>query len=166
MYHAFWDLDFQDFPIIFIFNPQFLLSSNFSSTFYHSLHVTLKYLSGNRFQPKKHFDLFALLSKIFYLVLVLFLSFLAFYSEITGVGTLVFSYIRRLRPFLEFKIVSFNIFGDFKKNEYFLGYDESADILWGHHKRYKKIKIFAVFIKMNIFWYNENADIFGGHHKR
>ena len=40
-----------------------------------------------------------------------------------GGGTLIFSYIHRLR-----------IFGGFQKNEYFLGYEDFVDIFWGHHK--------------------------------
>ena len=43
-------------------------------------------------------------------------------------GTLIFSYIRRLGagPFLAFKILNFNIFEGFQKNEYFWG----MEILW------------------------------------
>ena len=36
-------------------------------------------------------------------------------------GTLIFSHIRRLGPFFGFKILNFNIFWGFQKNEYFLG---------------------------------------------
>ena len=35
--------------------------------------------------------------------------------------TLIFSYIRRLWVFWGFKILNFNIFWGFQKNEYFLG---------------------------------------------
>ena len=38
-----------------------------------------------------------------------------------GGGTLIFSYIRRLGPFFGLKILNFNIFGGFQKNEYFWG---------------------------------------------
>ena len=38
-----------------------------------------------------------------------------------GGGTLIFSHIRRRRPFFGFKILNFNIFLGFQKNEYFLG---------------------------------------------
>ena len=38
-----------------------------------------------------------------------------------GGGTLIFSHIRRLGLFFGFKILNFNIFGGFQKNEYFLG---------------------------------------------
>ena len=47
-------------------------------------------------------------------------------------GTLIFSYIRRLWPFLGFKNFNFNILGDFqKKNEYFGGHEDFVDIFWG-----------------------------------
>ena len=45
-----------------------------------------------------------------------------------GGGTLIFSYMRRLGPFGGFKILYFNIFGGFQKNEYFLGYEDFVDI--------------------------------------
>ena len=38
-----------------------------------------------------------------------------------GGCTLIFSHIRRLGPFFGFKILNFNIFWGFQKNEYFLG---------------------------------------------
>ena len=46
-------------------------------------------------------------------------------------GTLICSYIRRRGSFLGFKILNFNIFGGFKKNEYFLGYVVFVDIFLG-----------------------------------
>ena len=45
-----------------------------------------------------------------------------------GRGTLMFSYIRRLGPFWGFKILNFNIFGDFQENLYVLGYEDFVDI--------------------------------------
>ena len=42
-------------------------------------------------------------------------------------GPLIFSYIRRLRLFFGFKVLGFNIFGGFQKNEYFFG---GIKILW------------------------------------
>ena len=48
-----------------------------------------------------------------------------------GGGTLIFSYIRRLGPFLGFKILNFNIFGGFQKNKYFLGYEDFVNIFGG-----------------------------------
>ena len=51
-----------------------------------------------------------------------------------GGGTLIFSDIRRLGSFFLFKILKFNIFGGFQKNDYFLGYEDFTDIFWGHHK--------------------------------
>ena len=38
-----------------------------------------------------------------------------------GEGTLILPYIRRLGPFLDVKILNFNIFGVFQKDEYFWG---------------------------------------------
>ena len=49
-----------------------------------------------------------------------------------GGGTLIFSYIRRLGSFLGFKNLNFNIFGVFRKSEYFWGYEDFMDIFWGH----------------------------------
>ena len=51
-----------------------------------------------------------------------------------GGDTLIFSYIRRLRPFLGVPNFEFQYFWGFQKNEYFLGYEDYVDILWGHHK--------------------------------
>ena len=45
-------------------------------------------------------------------------------------GTLIFSYIRRLGPFLGFKILNFDIFWGFQKNEYLFGYENFVDIFW------------------------------------
>ena len=36
--------------------------------------------------------------------------------------------------FWGFKILNFNIFGDFQKTEYFWGYEDFVDIFGGHHK--------------------------------
>ena len=50
-------------------------------------------------------------------------------------GMLIFSYIRKLGPFyFWFKILNFNIFGGFQKNEYFFLYEIFVDIFLGHHK--------------------------------
>ena len=47
-----------------------------------------------------------------------------------GGGTLIFSYIRRLGPFLGFKILSSNIFWGFQEND-FLEYEDFVDLLLG-----------------------------------
>ena len=51
-------------------------------------------------------------------------------------GTLIFLYIRRLKPFFFwFKILNLNNFGFFfRKMNIFLGYEYFVDIFWGHHK--------------------------------
>ena len=60
-----------------------------------------------------------------------------------GGGTLIVSYIRRLDHYLGFNIFNFNIYfylffffggGGGPKNEYFLGYANFVDIIWGHPK--------------------------------
>ena len=48
-----------------------------------------------------------------------------------GVGTLIFSHIRRLGHFFGFKILNFNIFGGFQKNEFFWGGMKILWIFWG-----------------------------------
>ena len=64
-----------------------------------------------------------------------------------GGGVLIVLYIRRLRLFFEFKILNFNIFWGFQKNEYFLGYEDFVDIFWGHHK----IGLYLGIISMQIW---------------
>ena len=39
-----------------------------------------------------------------------------------------------LSYFLGFKILNFNIFGGFQKDEYFWGYEDFVDFFGGHHK--------------------------------
>ena len=52
-----------------------------------------------------------------------------------GGGTLIFSHISGSAYFFGFKILNFNIFGGFQKNEYFLGGMKILWIFyWGHHK--------------------------------
>ena len=43
-------------------------------------------------------------------------------------GAEIFIYIRRLGPFLGFKILNFKIFGGFQKYHYFWGYEDFVDI--------------------------------------
>ena len=44
------------------------------------------------------------------------------HSNPRGGGTLIFSYVRRLGLIMGFKILNFNVFGGFQKNEYSFGY--------------------------------------------
>ena len=46
-------------------------------------------------------------------------------------GTLIFSYKRNSGHFFGFRILNFNIFGGFQKNEYYLGYENFVDIFFG-----------------------------------
>ena len=55
-------------------------------------------------------------------------------------GTLIFSYIRRLGPFLGVKFLNFNIFGGFQKNEYFFGYEHFVDIFYGSSQNWTSFR--------------------------
>ena len=46
-------------------------------------------------------------------------------------GTLIFSYMRRLESFFWFKILNFNIFNFFLKNEEYFRYEDFVDFLLG-----------------------------------
>ena len=48
-----------------------------------------------------------------------------------GRGGLKCSFIRRLGSFLGFKILNFNMFRGFQKNEYFLEYEDFVDNFFG-----------------------------------
>ena len=61
-----------------------------------------------------------------------------------GGGTLIFSHIRRLGPFLGFKILNFNIFFGFQKNEYFLGYEDFVDIFWGLSQNWASLRVISM----------------------
>ena len=47
--------------------------------------------------------------------------------------TLIFSYTRRLRPFLGVQKFNFSMFWGFQRNEYFLGYEDFVNILGVYH---------------------------------
>ena len=49
-------------------------------------------------------------------------------------GTLIFSYIHKLRPLLGFKILNFNIFGRFHKTDCFGGIKRLWILVWSHQK--------------------------------
>ena len=59
------------------------------------------------------------------------------------------------RTILGFKILNFNTFKGFQKNEYFLGYGDFVDIFWGHHKTPKKLtqKMVQAYVCMKISEY-------------
>ena len=86
-----------------IFYPQFLLSSNFSPICYPYLLFALKYLSGNRLQP------FFLKNSIFGFRFCSFIPF-SFLLRNPRDGCPHISNIRRLGPFLGFKILKFIFF--------------------------------------------------------
>ena len=89
---------------------------------------------------------------------ILFLFRLIYFIP-QGVGTLIFSYIRRLG----FKILNFNIFGFFQKYEYYLGYEDFVDIFRGSSQNWTILMgsflcILWYFLKVKV----QNGDIFGG----
>ena len=59
-----------------------------------------------------------------------------------------FPCIRRLGPFLGFKILIFNIFGGFQKNKYFLGYGDFSGYFVGVKST---LEIFWGILKINNF---------------
>ena len=88
-------------------------------------------------------------------------------------GTLIFSYIRRLGPLFGFKILDFDILGHFQKSEYFwiiMKMRIFCGVITKDKKKYLNFNIFGGFQKNDyIFFFgycDENEDIFGGRHKR
>ena len=61
-----------------------------------------------------------------------------------GGGTLIFSHIRRLGPSFGFKILNFNIFWGFQKNEYFLGYEDFVDIFLGSSQNWASLRVISM----------------------
>ena len=61
-----------------------------------------------------------------------------------------------------FKILNFNIFLGFEKNEYFLGYEDFVDIFLGSLQNWASLRvilwILGSFYKVKV----QNWDIFGG----
>ena len=76
-----------------------------------------------------------------------------------GVVTMIFSYIRRLGFLGGFKILNFNIFWGFQKNNYFLWYEDFVDIFWGSSQNEALfLFILGSFLKVMV----QNGDIFLG----
>ena len=80
-----------------------------------------------------------------------------------GGRTLIFLDIRRLGSFFSgFKILNFNIFGVFRKNKYFLGYEDFVDIFGGSSQNWTIFRghfyaFYGVFLRSryrmgDIFW--------------
>ena len=74
-----------------------------------------------------------------------------------GGGTLIFSYIHRLRSFFGLKILNLTFLGGFQKNEYFWGYEDFVDIFWGHHKTRLYLGVISIYFRVKV----QNRDIFG-----
>ena len=54
------------------------------------------------------------------------------------------SHIRRLGLFFWFKILNFNIFGGFQKNEYFFGYEDFVDIFFGSSQSWASFRLITM----------------------
>ena len=50
--------------------------------------------------------------------------------------------------FLGFKILNFNIFGGFQKNEYFWGMNILWIFFWGHHKIGLYLKVISMYFRV------------------
>ena len=99
-------------------------------------------------------------------------------------STRIFSYIHRLGPFFgvpnfEFQYFFFFFFfwggggGGVQKNDYFLGYEDFVDIIWGRHNNYIGLVLGVIlcilgsFLKVNVhngvlFRVAKNSNIFLG----
>ena len=65
-----------------------------------------------------------------------------------GGGTLIFSYIRRLGPFLGVQNFEFRYIFGFQKNKYSFGYENFVDIFWGHHKIGLYLEVISMHFKV------------------
>ena len=89
-----------------------------------------------------------------------------------GGGTQIFSCIRSLRLFLGFKILNFNFFFGFQKNNIFGGYDDFVDIFWGssqnrtifrgHFYAFQGLFLRSMYRMGDIFWGLLKSKIFFG----
>ena len=71
-------------------------------------------------------------------------------------GILIFSYIRRLGPFLGIQNFEFKYFwGVFRKNEYFSAYEDFMDIFFGSSQNWSFLCVLRSFLKVTV----QNGDI-------
>ena len=75
-----------------------------------------------------------------------------------GGVTLIFSHIRRLGPFFGFKILNFNIFWGFQKNEYFLEVLRFCGYFLGSSQNGASLSNLGSFFTVKL----QNLDIFLG----
>ena len=63
--------------------------------------------------------------------------------RVGGGGSLIFSHKHRLGLFFGFKILNFNIFWGFQKNEYFWGYEDFVDIFGGSSQNWASLRVIS-----------------------
>ena len=63
--------------------------------------------------------------------------------------TLIFAYICMLQSLFGFKILNFNIFKGFQKNEYFLGYEDFVDFFFWGGGGHQKVGLYFGVISMH-----------------
>ena len=66
-------------------------------------------------------------------------------------GTLMFSYTRRLRPFLGVQKFQFQYVLGFQRNEYFWGYEDFMDILGVYHIIGLHLRVFSMHFRIFSF---------------
>ena len=79
-----------------------------------------------------------------------------------GVGTLIFSHIRRLGLFFWIKNYEFQFFwGVFTKMDIILGYEDFVDIFWGSSQNWASLRVISMHFRVFFFKVNvQNWDIF------
>ena len=70
-------------------------------------------------------------------------------------GTLIFSYTRRLRPFLRVQKFNFSMFWGFQRNEYFWGY-EDLWITWGGY-HIVGLYLSVIFMHFRVFSFDQGT---------
>ena len=61
-----------------------------------------------------------------------------------GGGTLIFHSYVGSAHFFGFKILNFNIFGGFEKNEYFFGYKDFVDTFLGSSQNWASLRVISM----------------------
>ena len=67
-----------------------------------------------------------------------------------GGGTQIFHTYVGSGYFLGFKILNFNIFLSFQKNEYFGGYEDFVDIFWGSSQNWASLRVISMHFRVLI----------------
>ena len=79
-----------------------------------------------------------------------------------GCGTLIFSYTRRLRPFLGVEKINFSMFWVFQKMNIFWRYEDFVDILGVYHKIGLYLRVMSMHFRIFSFGQGTEWGIFLG----